>query len=147
MRYSEAAMGRIFIVRLEDGDRLPGAVEKLAREKKVTHGLCLFLGGVDGGSRLVVGPADGSVMPPDPVQLALEGVHEALGAGTIIPDEKGDPVLHMHAACGRASETKTGCVRPGVDIWKVGEVVLIEMTGSAAVRARDGETGFDLLSP
>ena len=65
LRYSEADMGRIFIIRLEDGDRLPEAIENLAREKKVSHGLCLFLGGVDGGSRLVVGPADGSVMPPD----------------------------------------------------------------------------------
>jgi predicted DNA-binding protein with PD1-like motif len=86
-------------------------------------------------------------MPPDPVQTILAGVHEALGAGTIVPDERGHPVLHMHASCGRGNETKTGCVRPGVDIWKVGEVILIELTGSSAKRARDGETGFDLLDP
>jgi predicted DNA-binding protein with PD1-like motif len=147
MRYSEAGIGRIFIIRLEDGDRLPDSIEQLAREKAISHGLCLLLGGVDGGSRLVVGPADGKVMPPEPVQIALDGVHEALGAGTIIPDEEGNPILHMHAACGRDGETKTGCVRPGVDIWKVGEVVILELTGSRAVRARDSETGFDLLNP
>ena len=108
---------------------------------------CLLVGGVRGGSRLVVGPESGETMPPVPVTLALKGVHEAAGVGTIFPDDKGNPSLHLHAACGRGGETKTGCVRPGVDIWKVGEVVLIELTGSSAVRKRDPETGFNLLEP
>ena len=86
-------------------------------------------------------------MPPVPVTLTLAGVHEAAGVGTIFPDEQGVPSLHLHAACGRGKETKTGCVRPGVDIWKVGEVVLLELTGTAAQRVRDEATGFTLLVP
>ena len=147
MRYSEAKLGRVFILRLEDGDSLPEAIENFAREKGLRHAACLLVGGVRGGSRLVVGPESEKTMPPVPVTLALEGVHEAAGVGTIFPDEQGIPSLHLHAACGRGKETKTGCVRPGVDIWKVGEVVLIELTESSAMRKRDPETGFNLLVP
>lgn len=147
MRYSEAKLGRVFIVRLEDGDSLPETIEDFAREKGLRHAACLLVGGVRGGSRLVVGPESEEAMPPVPVTLALEGVHEAAGVGTIFPDDKGNPILHLHAACGRGGETKTGCVRPGIDIWKVGEVVLIELTESSAVRRRDPETGFNLLVP
>jgi predicted DNA-binding protein with PD1-like motif len=147
VRYSEAGLGRVFVIRLEDGDSLPEAIEDFAREKGVRHAACLLVGGVRGGSRLVVGPESEEAMPPVPVTLALEGVHEAAGVGTIFPDEQGRPSLHLHAACGRGGETKTGCVRPGVDIWKVGEIVIIELTGSDAVRKQDPETGFNLLAP
>lgn len=147
MRCSEAGLGRVFVVRLEDGDRLPGAVEDLAAEKGLLRALCLMIGGVRGGSRLVVGPESEEEMPPRPVTLPLAGVHEVVGVGTVFPDDQGRPSLHLHAACGRGEETKTGCIRPGIDTWKVAEVVLLELTGSAACRAPDPETGFPLLSP
>jgi predicted DNA-binding protein with PD1-like motif len=147
VRYSEAGLGRVFIIRLEDGDSLPKAIEGIAREKGIRHAACLLVGGVREGSRLVVGPESEDGMPPVPVTLDLDGVHAAAGVGTIFPDEKGRPSLHLHAACGRGEETKTGCVRPGVDIWKIGEVVLIELSGSNAMRKRDPETGFNLLVP
>jgi predicted DNA-binding protein with PD1-like motif len=147
MRYVEAGLGRVFILRLEDGDSLPATIENFAREHHVPRAVCLFVGGVRGGSRLVVGPEDGDEMPPLPVTIPLDGVHEAVAVGTIFPDEDGNPSLHMHAACGRGEKTVTGCVRPGVDIWKVGEIVLLELTGAASLRKKDPETGFTLLSP
>jgi predicted DNA-binding protein with PD1-like motif len=147
VKYSEASLGRVFVIRLEDGDSLPGTIEEFAGRQGVQRGVCFFLGGVDGGSRLVVGPERGDRDPPSPITHVLEEVHEAAGVGTIFPDEEGNPVLHLHAACGRRALTRTGCVRPGVDIWKIGEVVLIELTGSKALRARDDRTGLNLLSP
>lgn len=146
MRYSEAGLGRVFVLRLEDGDSLPETVERFAGEKVLQRALCLVLGGAKGGSRLVVGPEGENDMPPQPVVLPLEGVHEIAGVGTLFPDEEGRPRLHLHAACGRGGETVTGCVRPGVGIWKVGEVILLELTGTSALRATDRETGFSLLS-
>jgi predicted DNA-binding protein with PD1-like motif len=147
MKYCESGVGRVFILRLEDRDSLPRTIENFAAEKGLLRAACYVLGGAAGGSRLVVGPEDGDEKPPRPMTLPLEGVHEMAGFGTIFPDEEGRPSLHLHAACGRGSETKTGCVRPGVDVWKVGEVILFELTDCSAQRRRDPETGFSLLEP
>ena len=77
----------------------------------------------------------------------LDSVHESAGTGTIFPDEKGRPVLHMHMACGRKNSTITGCIREGVITWHVLEVILIELLDSTAVRSLDRSTGFKLLDP
>jgi hypothetical protein len=53
-------------------------------------------------------------------------VHEIAGVGTIFPDESGAPVLHMHAAMGRDGVTRAGCIRPGIEVWQLGEVVILE---------------------
>jgi len=147
MRYSEAGLGRVFVLRLEDGDRLPETIEEFARKKGILRALCLALGGAGGASRLVVGPETEEGMPPRPVVLPLDGVHEIACVGTLFPDEEDRPILHMHAACGRGEKTVTGCVRTGVDIWKVGEVVILELAGTKARRKKDPETGFTLLDP
>ena len=84
MKVSEAKMGRVFVIRLEDGD--------------ILH-------------------------------------------------EEGNPILHMHLACGRGDQTITGCVRRGVKVWHVLEIILTELTGTRAVRRPDTATGFNLLSP
>jgi predicted DNA-binding protein with PD1-like motif len=77
----------------------------------------------------------------------LDAVHEVAGTGTLFPDEDGNPVLHMHIACGRNDRSITGCVRRGVRVWHVLEVVLTELSDCAAVRAMDPATGFKLLRP
>jgi predicted DNA-binding protein with PD1-like motif len=53
----------------------------------------------------------------------------------------------MHVAAGRGGKAITGCVRLGVRVWHVLEVVLWELTGTKAVRVLDPETGFELLEP
>jgi predicted DNA-binding protein with PD1-like motif len=79
------------------------------------------------------------------MERVLRGVHEAAGVGTIFPDEKGRPVLHMHAALGRDDRTVAGCIRRGVKTWVVLEAILVEIVGNDAVRRADPATGFDLL--
>jgi predicted DNA-binding protein with PD1-like motif len=75
----------------------------------------------------------------------LKGVHEACGVGTIFADEEGNPKLHMHANFGRNEKTVTGCVRMGVDVWRIGEIVMLELANSKARRAKNKETGFEYL--
>jgi len=41
----------------------------------------------------------------------------------------------------------TGCVRKGVKVWQVMEVILHELTGSTGMRKTDEITGFALLVP
>lgn len=81
------------------------------------------------------------------MQTLLEGVHEITGTGTLFPNEAGDPVLHMHIASGRQSETITGCVRQGVKAWHVMEVILWELLDSTAVRRKEPASGFELMQP
>lgn len=146
MKVAEGQIGRVFVLRLEDGDRLPDCVERFAAEKGVKQGFCAMVGGI-GGGRIVVGPQDTAAMPPVPVLLDLVNGHEAAAVGTLFPDEAGAPRLHMHATFGRGETVKTGCIRPGIDIWTIGEFVLIELTGMELVRKRDAATGFELLAP
>lgn len=147
MKVSEASLGRVFVIRLENGDRMPEAVEQFAMEQKVLRGFCMLVGGIAGGGNLVVGPENGNARPIVPLPFHLDGIHEILGVGTIFPDEQGTPKLHMHAALGRDGVTRTGCIRPGIEIWQVGEVILYELHKTRACRRKDPDTGFELLEP
>ena len=145
MQFTEAKLERVFVLRLHDGDHLPDVLESFAKEQNVNSALCFFLGGAKDNSRIVVGPRNGHNIQPEPMITLLEGVHEACGVGTIFVNEEGKPKLHMHASFGRKEETITGCVRMGIDVWRIGEVVLLELTGTVARRATDKETGFEFL--
>jgi predicted DNA-binding protein with PD1-like motif len=147
MKYSQAKPGRVFVVRLEDGDVIHERIEELARKESIAAASVIVVGGIDEGSVLVVGPEHGRAHPVVPMTHTLDNVHEVAGTGTIFPNEKGDPVLHLHIACGRKTAALAGCVRKGVRVWHVLEVVVIELVGTSAVRRHDPATGFDLLTP
>ncbi len=145
MQYREGQMGRVFILRLEEGERLNDSIEKFAREKQVSHGLAFFLGGSADGSKVVVGP-EANRETIIPMIHALKGEQEVLALGTLIPNEAGEPVLHMHGAAGREGKATVGCTRAGVNVWLIGEVVLLEILGAdSARRQKDPATGFQLL--
>jgi len=143
---SEGQVGRVFVIRLEDGDVLPGCIERFAEENGVTLGQAILVGGI-GGGEVVVGPRRSDEMPPEPMLLPIDGAHEVAGVGVLAPGGDGRPVLHIHAALGRSGQTMTGCLRPGVSTWVVGEVILYEITGARAARVMDEDTGFELLQP
>jgi len=147
MKYSEARHGRVFVIRLEDGDIVHVEIEQLAKEQSIQAASLIIIGGADRGSELIVGPEHGRTNPVKPMSIVLDNVHEIAGAGTIFPDEDGNPVLHMHMACGRKMSAVTGCIREGVKVWHVMDAVLFEITDTTGVRTLDPETGFSLLSP
>ena len=147
MRYSEGKIDRVFVLRLDDGDRIPGAIENFAREQGISHAMCILVGGIDSGGNIVVGPENGTSTPPIPMLFELQGVHEILGVGTIFPNQDGKPSLHMHAALGRQGVGTVGCTRPGVDVWKLGEAIIFEIAESSAHRMLDPTTGFHVLEP
>ena len=147
MKYSQAKQGRIFVIRLEDGDILHEAIENFAADKGIMAASLIALGGADRGSRLIVGPKDGRSEKIVPMPHVLDDVHEISGTGTLFPDDEGRPTLHMHIACGREGSTVTGCVRDGVKVWHVMEVILYELLDCSASRMPDKVTGFKLLRP
>jgi predicted DNA-binding protein with PD1-like motif len=147
MKYSEARQGRTFVIRLEDGETVHEKLEQFAREQGVGRASLIAIGGADKGSVLVVGPEEGRMKPVSIMTHELYEAHEILGCGTIFPDEQGNPVLHMHMACGREENTVTGCVRNGVKVWLVMEVIMTELLGCSSSRKTEQETGFKLLDP
>ena len=147
MKYSEGQSGRIFVIRLEDGEILHEQIESFAQEHKITAASLIAVGGADHESKIIVGPEQGRSQVINPVQFILNGVHEITGTGTIFPDKEGNPKLHMHIACGRGAATHTGCARSGVKVWHVLEVILYEITGNSSKRLKDPVSGFELLDP
>ena len=147
MIYSQAEYGRIFVIRLEDGDILHNEIENLAKKEGVSAAAIIAVGGADKESRLVVGPENGRSEKINPMQYITENVTEITGTGTLFPDSDGSPVLHMHIACGRNGQTVTGCVRNGVKVWHIMEIIMFELTDATARREIDKITGFKLLQP
>jgi predicted DNA-binding protein with PD1-like motif len=147
MRYSEAKQGRIFVIRLEDGEIIHEVIESFARKHSIRAASLVALGGADKDSTVIVGPEIGRTLPIIPMTHILDDVHEVAGVGTIFPDDEGNPVLHMHMACGRNAETVTGCIRQGVRVWHVLEVILFELIDSKASRILEPASGFKLLNP
>lgn len=145
MKSAEGRIGRAFVLRLEDGDRIPDCIEQFAKENGIVGALCALLGGIGEGT-LVVGPEDGDASPIVPILEHFKSVHEAAAVGTIFLDEENNPRLHMHAALGREGRTRSGCVRTGVDVWKICEVVILEILDTRMVRRLDETTGFQVLS-
>jgi len=147
MKFSQARQGRIFVIRLEDGDVVHETIECFAREQQVRAAALIIVGGADTGSRLVVGPEEGRAETIIPMMHRLEEVHEVAGTGTLFPDENGTPLLHMHMACGREGKTVTGCIREGVKVWHIMEVILFEILDTGARREAQPPMGWKFLRP
>ncbi len=143
---SEGQIGRVFVIRLEEGDVVPDCIEQFAADNDVAVGQVILMGGIDGGE-VVVGPRISDQRPPDPMLLPVDGAHETVAVGVLAPTEDGRPVLHIHGALGRNGSTMTGCLRSGVNVWVVGEVILCEILGTGAKRLKEPDTGFVLLRP
>lgn len=145
MQYSEGTIGRVFTLRLENGEQVPDCIEQFAIEHNIKAAHCTMIGGVNKGN-IVVGPKDGNAPVIDPMLHAINDAHEVAAIGTIFTNEEGTPVLHMHAALGRDGRTRTGCIRPGLDVWLIGEVIIIEILGTDMLRKKEIKSGLALLS-
>jgi predicted DNA-binding protein with PD1-like motif len=147
MKYSQARQGRVFILRLEDGEIVHEVIEKFAMDHDIKAASLSIIGGADDGSELVVGPKEDRGLPLHPMQLALEHAHEVTGTGTLFPDDQGQPLLHMHMACGRKDTTTTGCIRSGVKVWRIMEVIIFELLDTEAKRLVEEPLGLKFLQP
>ena len=147
MDSSEGTSGRVFVLRLNDGEVLHESIEKFAKANGIAAATVIAVGGAGKGSVLTVGPALPLSSPVVPLRHVLDAPCELTGNGTIFQNAAGDPVLHMHCSCGREGRSVTGCVRSGVKVWLVMEAVISEIMGAKAKRLADRDSGFELLVP
>lgn len=146
MQYTEARQGRIFVLRLENNEVLHTTIEAFAKEHAIQRAAVLFLGAAQKQSRMVSGPQDEAQRPIPVITNILDNISEAYGTGTLFPNAAGEPVLHMHAVFGHEKKVLAGCVRAGVNIWHVGEVVIFELLTAVGIRMPDRNTGFELVT-
>lgn len=144
MQVTEGSIGRVFILRLEDGEELKPSLERFAAEHGIQVGYVSFIGGVCSGT-IVTGPQAEQARPIQPQRREIGNMHEAAAIGLLAPGEDGNPTLHLHGALGRDSDIVNGCLREGVRTWVTGEVVLYEVLGAECQRVLDKDTGLTLL--
>ncbi|MBN1117800.1 MAG: DNA-binding protein [Bacteroidales bacterium] len=147
MIYTEAKQGRVFILRLEDGEIMQDVIEEFAERTGIQRAYIQAVGGADKGSILITGPEESRSQKIVPIHSILNDMHETFGFGTIFPKKNGKPSLYMHISCGREDNTITGEIRNGVKVWHVIEVIIIELLENNSTRLADSKTGFDLLIP
>jgi uncharacterized protein len=141
MQYTEGQIGRIFVVRIDDGEDMLISLHQFINDKSIQAGTILFLGALMNG-RMVTGPED-PVIPPVPHFVMFEGGWEVFGVGTIYPGE-GGPHIHYHASVGRSGHALTGCLREKAITYLIVEAVIMEFNGLSARREFDKRTQVHL---
>ncbi len=140
MNYQTGRAGRIFYIRLDDGDDLHESVIEVVMREKVQCAWLQVFGGLKSAG-VVIGPKE-PVMPPEPVWKTIEDAREILGTGSIFWDDE-KPLIHLHAALGHHGETLTGCVRRDSRVYLIAEVMLIEVKGIEVSRPWFDKGGFN----
>ncbi|MDD1678899.1 MAG: DNA-binding protein [Methanomicrobiales archaeon] len=142
MQYSEGHLGRIFMVRLDDGEDILVVMDRFVVAQKIRAGMILFLGALREG-RLVTGPEE-PLIPPVPHFEIFGGGWEIFGMGTIYRGNDGKPMIHYHASVGRGTSVLTGCLRDKASTYLLVEVVLMEFTGIYGKRLEDPVSGVHM---
>ena len=143
MEYTTGAVGRCICIRLHEGDPVYASVQGVAEKEGVDAGVVFVIGGVKNGA-VVVGPIDQDERPLRTMVEKFADAREIAGVGTLFRNEEGEAKLHMHAAIGKGTAPVAGCPRLGLDCWLVNEVIILELTGINAVRAKEA-SGLELL--
>jgi len=141
MQYTEGQIGRVFVVRIDDGEDMLLSLRQFITDKNVQAGSIHFLGALMNG-RMVTGPEE-PVIPPVPHFVMFEGGWEIFGVGTIYPGE-GGPHIHYHASVGRSGHALTGCLREKAITYLIVEAVIMEFTGLTARREFDEKMQLNL---
>ncbi len=143
MKYSQGHLGRVLVIKIEHGDDLLNELRQLAIKEKLSAAVLFLIGALKKAS-LVAGPQE-DIIPPSPVWNSFDNAHEMVGIGTLFLDQDQQPVIHLHAAAGRADDCRTGCIRGDAEAYLVVEVIIMEILGSGAIRKPDAVTGMDML--
>jgi predicted DNA-binding protein with PD1-like motif len=143
VQYSEGRLGRVFVLKMDDGEDLIESLQKFAREKQIESCMALFIGALREG-RAVTGPEQ-PVIPPVPHFVNFDGGWETFGMATVYPSPDGLK-LHIHSALGRGEQALTGCIRERASVYLTVEMVIFEFSDLKAARTWDKKTELFLLS-
>lgn len=143
MKYQTGEIGKVILAHFEDGDEIISNLVTIVRKEGIRGRIFYLLGGLTGG-RIVVGPVNDDVRPPEPTWRDIVDSHETLAIGTVFwhGDE---PRVHIHGTYGKFDSVKTGCLRDEAKTFLVLEAVILELKGINAVRETDPDIRMALL--
>lgn len=144
MKYAQGKTGRVFVARVEHGDDLLAELNQLAKKEQITAGVFFVIGALKEAA-LVAGPEE-CTRPPVPVWREFSDCRELIGTGTLFPGDGGEPVFHLHGVTGKGDLTLMGCLRGESEVYLVAEVIILEITGSGAVKEFDPASGLKMLN-
>jgi len=143
VKYQVGETGRVVLAHFEDGDEIIANLSGIIRKENIMCAVFYLLGGIAEG-RIVVGPVEDDVRPPEPTWRELVESHETLAVGTVFwhGDE---PRVHIHGTYGKFDAVKTGCLRGEARTFLIMEAVIVELKGINAVRELDPVINMVLL--
>ena len=142
MKYTKGRMGRVFVVKFDDGDIFLEKLAVLVKKEKIEAAALVFLGALRKGD-LVTGPKK-PVIPPMPNKVAFKNAWEVMGVGSIFTNASG-PQIHINTSMGQKKKVLTGCVRGKSKVFLVIEAFVFELSGVSATKSLDLTTGLNLL--
>jgi len=144
MEYRSGKIGRVFVIRFDDGDDFLQELTNVVNKEDIQNGWFTMLGGLRQAD-VVTGPEE-PTMPPKPVWAKVDGAREVVGLGSVFRDEAGTPKIHLHTALGHHGQTMTACVRKGTKTYLILEAYLTEITELDATRPWFPEGEFNRLT-
>lgn len=143
MKYQVGGIGKVILAHFEDGDAIISNLGDIIRKENIRGCIFYLLGGITDG-RIVVGPANDDVRPPEPTWREIVDSHETLAIGTVFW-QNDEPRVHIHGTFGKFDSVRTGCLRDEAKTFLVLEAVIIELTGIKAIRDIDPVIHMALL--
>ena len=142
MEYDEGKIGRVFMLRFDDGEDFYALIHAFVKEKEIRTGYIHILGAFL-ASEIVTGPRE-PVLPPVPNWTSFSDAWEVLGFGAILW-ENDEPKIHLHTALGKGEKALLGCVRKRTDVFLTIEAVITEITDMKAQKKFNEKLGLSLL--
>lgn len=142
MKYTVGKVGRVLVAHVEHGDDLLEELKNIARQEKLEAAIFYVIGALREAT-LVAGP-EACSQPPVPVWRGFDDCREVVGVGTLFWDDD-EPALHLHATLGRGDTVLMGCLRNLAQVYLVAEVILLELTGTGAMRSFNPLAGLTML--
>jgi uncharacterized protein len=142
LKYQAGEIGRVFVLRFDDGDAVLGNILEIAKKEEIRAGVFYLVGGMKSAA-IVVGP-EKEELPPVPVWREIKESHETMGMGTIFWQED-EPRIHFHGAFGKRDTVKVGCLREFAETFIVLEGIIMEVKGVNAIRSLDPKSNMVLL--
>ena len=138
MQYSEGRLGRVFVVRIDDGEDFLAIMHDFIRNKAVQDRDHPFSrrpqAGTDGDRSRGSG-----TFPPIRILSCLKEAGRWWASALSSPGDDG-PFIHYHASVGRAGHALTGCLREKAVTYIVAEAIVLEFTGLDIRRQFDEKT-------
>ena len=118
MEYTQGKPGRVFVVRLHDGESIYNEVYNICIRESIRYATVMAMGGIRG------------------VEEQTNECHELVGMGTVVPDQN-KPILHFHAGIGKNKDAFIGNPKDTVEVHMLMEVIITELIGIDAIRSYD----------